>query len=184
MPYFKFRIKESTMATVKVEANNIEEAEEALDLFWVDNSHILRGALDKNITSDTEFLAEVTENDESDLIVHDHRDGSDSSDSKHEEPQKKAYGRYPYGRDSKVYLVHIFDEFGEKYCQDTAYYNFDKALQYISDGVEVARKEGGLKNASAVITDITVEQVCDDVTWYNVNVEFYKNGINRKGQNK
>lgn len=181
MPYFKFRIKESTWADVTVEAKNADDAREALDIYWVDNSHKVRDVMDRNTVCDTEFLAEVTENDESDLTVY---DSGDDSDSKRDEPPKKAYGRYPYGLHSKVYLVHISDEFGETYCQDTVYYNFDKALQYISDGVEVARKEGGLKNASAVITDVTTEQVCDDVTWYNVDVKFYKNGINMKGQNK
>lgn len=186
MPYFKYRIKETTTADVAIWGENEQDAMDKLDLYWIDNSGLIRVHMDKHVDFSSEMLAQIPEEElrRCDFVVPELKSDEDPNDipetikedKKPEENTKPDHGRYPYGKErDNIYRIRINDEFGTPFCQDAAYQDFSKALRYISDGVKHAREEGN-KYASAIIKSTSLDTVDDDARWWNVDVVFYKNG--------
>lgn len=186
MPYFKYRIKETTTADVAIWSENEQDATDKLDLYWIDNSGLIRREMDKHVDFSSEMLAQIPEEElrRCDFVVPELKSDEDpddipetiKEDKKPEENTKPDHGRYPYEKErDNIYRIRISDEFGNFVCQDAAYQDFSKALKYISDGVKHAREEGH-KYAAAIIKSTSLDTVRDDVRWWNVDVTFYKNG--------
>lgn len=191
MPYFKYRIKETTMADVAIWGKNEQDAMDKLDLYWIDNSGLIRREMDKHVDFSSEMLAQIPEEElrRCDFVVPELKPDEDPDDhaktskenKKTEENTKPDHGRYPWGKKrDNFYRVMISDELGDPCCQDTVYKDLNEALQYIADGVKVARTEQKHKKATVTIKEITLDKACDDAVWWNVDVVFFKNGVPTK----
>lgn len=190
MPYFKYRIKETTKADVIVEAKDSKEADELLYDRSIEESHRVRKIMDESPVVETELLACVDPSEletckvifykaekrktEPDFDLNGLVDIPDGPIN--DEMDKPKSGRYPYGKKrDNIYRVRISDEFGTQCCLDATYCDFGKALSYIFDGVKDARNNGHAK-ATAVINGVSLSYTTDDISWWNVDVTFYKNG--------
>lgn len=185
MPYFKYRIKETTKADVIVEAKDSKEADELLHDYSINESHYIRKAMDESPMMETELLACVDPSELETCKVIFYKLGKHKTEPDFDldglvdipdgpiddETNKPKYGK----KRDNIYRVHISDEFGTQCCLDATYYDFGKALSYIFDGVKDARNNGHAK-ATAVINRMSPIYTTDDISCWNVDVTFYKNG--------
>lgn len=190
MPYFKYRIKETTKADVIVEAKDSKEADELLHDYSINESHYIRKAMDESPMMETELLACVDPSELETCKVIFYKLGKHKTEPDFDldglvdipdgpiddKTDKPKYGRYSYGKKHEnFYRVRINDEFGTPCCMDAAYYDFKKAMSYIFDGVKYARNDGHPK-ATAIINGMSPSCTTDGISWWNIYVTFYKNG--------